>query len=122
MVSASALSKLSPTLPAEGLRPAPSRLGRPRCAGDQQNPGSRITGTIILLGKVAARTAMLDVACHCCSRRGRLSMTRLLPEHGPDMPVPEFLAGIMATCGEVKSGQLYDRCGVRFLRLPGLFP
>ncbi len=75
----------------------------------------------ILLGEIAFCTAMLDVVCHRCSRRGRLSMTRLLAEHGPDMPGPDFLATLMATCGEAKPGQLYDRCGAHFPQLPALF-
>jgi hypothetical protein len=85
-------------------------------------PDGNMTGAVYLLDEIAARTAMLDVACNCCSRRGRLSMARLLAEHGEATPGTVVLAQLIATCREVKSGQLYDRCGAHFPQLPVLFP
>lgn len=41
----------------------------------------------ILIGEVAARGAtMLDMRCGRRERHGRLSVARLLAEHGPDVP------------------------------------
>jgi hypothetical protein len=35
---------------------------------------------VVLLGAVAARLTVLDVACNRCDRRGRLRIDRLLAE------------------------------------------
>ena len=43
--------------------------------------------TVILLRKVAERTARLEVACRKCNRRGVLSIARFLREHGARMPM-----------------------------------
>jgi hypothetical protein len=33
---------------------------------------------------------MLDVACSCCERRGRLSVARLIAEHGAGAKLPDL--------------------------------
>ena len=43
----------------------------------------------LLLSQIAEKTQMLEVACDRCDRRGRLSVARLIGEHGPDMPMPD---------------------------------
>ena len=41
--------------------------------------------TMITLGDMAAKgMQMLEVACRRCDRRGRLSIARLIAEHGRD--------------------------------------
>jgi hypothetical protein len=71
----------------------------------------------VLLGQVAARLRVLEVACNRCDCRGRLHTTRLLAEHGPGLPMPALRRIIAADCPRMIAGQLHDVCGVHF---PGL--
>jgi hypothetical protein len=64
---------------------------------------------VVLLGAVAVRLPMLDVACNRCPWRGRLRIDRLLAVHGPAMPMPELR--------RIIAGHVHDVCGVHF---PGL--
>src|SRR5947207_5971853 len=45
-------------------------------------------GGAVTLGDVAGKLAMLDVACSKCERRGRLSVAKLIAEHGADAKLP----------------------------------
>ena len=50
----------------------------------------------ITLGDLQGKLTMLEVACHRCERRGRVSLARLIEEHGADKGLPdlwESLAG-----------------------------
>jgi hypothetical protein len=38
----------------------------------------------VTLGDIAGKLSMLDVACSKCDRRGRLSVAKLIAEHGAD--------------------------------------
>ena len=53
---------------------------------------------LVTLGDLAARQRMLNVACSRCTRRGRLSLARLIAEHGADTPVRVATADINADC------------------------
>jgi hypothetical protein len=75
---------------------------------------------VVLLGAVAARLPMLEVACNRCSRRGRLRTDRLLAEHGPTMPMPQLRRVIAADCPRMIADHVHDVCGVRFPGLVGL--
>src|SRR5437868_1376599 len=44
----------------------------------------------ITLSKLQGRLPMLDVACHRCERRGRVSLARLIEEHGADTGSPDL--------------------------------
>ena len=55
-----------------------------------------MSSAAVTLGDVAGKLTMLDVACSKCDRRGRLSIAKLIAEHGADMRLPdlrEILAG-----------------------------
>jgi hypothetical protein len=75
----------------------------------------------IKLGQVAARLAMLEVACDRCDRRGRLRTDRLLAEHGPGLSMPKLRLIIAADCPRMQADKMHDVCGVHFPQLPGLF-
>jgi hypothetical protein len=51
------------------------------------------------------------IACEPCVRRGRLSKTNLITEHG-DIPLPDLLARLTAGCAGRAS--LSQRCHARF--------
>jgi hypothetical protein len=59
----------------------------------------------ILLGEVARHLASVEVACNFCERRGKASITRLMKEHGPDMPVPSVLR-VLSVRGAWLNGSL----------------
>jgi hypothetical protein len=75
----------------------------------------------IKLGQVAARLAMLEVACNRCDRRGRLRTDRLLAEHGAGLSMPKLRLIIAADCPRMQADKMHDVCGVHFPQLPGLF-
>jgi hypothetical protein len=75
---------------------------------------------VVLLGQVAARLPVFDLACNRCDSRGRLRTARLVAEHGPDMPGPDLLRVLSADCPRrqmMEQGQLADPCGIH---CPGL--
>jgi hypothetical protein len=56
---------------------------------------------VIRLGEVAARIALLQVACNQCPRAGQLRTDRLLVNQGADLPIPrlrELLAADPYAC------------------------
>jgi hypothetical protein len=73
------------------------------------------------LGEMRAKgMTMLEVACRRCERRGRLSIERLIAEHGDG--VLDLCAIIAADCPKMRnSTSMYDRCGVHFPELPRWF-
>jgi hypothetical protein len=75
----------------------------------------------LILGDIASRTATLAVACNRCDRRGRLSIDRLLAEHGQGLPIPELRRIVAADCPKMQAGQVHDVCGAHFPELYGLF-
>jgi hypothetical protein len=64
---------------------------------------------------------MLEVACRRCDRRGRLSLARLIAEHG-HAGLPDLRILLAADCPHIRSAAIYNRCGVYFPQLPGLIP
>ena len=44
----------------------------------------------ITLGELEGKMTMLEVNCHRCERRGRVSLSRLIEEHGADMGLPDL--------------------------------
>jgi len=75
---------------------------------------------VVLLGQVAARLPVLEVACNRCDRRGRLHTSRLLAEHGPGLPMPDLRFIIAADCPRMIAEHVHDVCGVHFPGLTGL--
>ncbi|HEY0218822.1 MAG TPA: hypothetical protein VGC26_03500 [Afipia sp.] len=75
----------------------------------------------ITLSQVAARATMLEVACRKCTRHGKLSVARLIAEHGPHHGLPILLDQLTADCQRVIDNRIFDRCGAHFPQLPGWF-
>jgi len=74
------------------------------------------------LGEIAARTAMLEVACSRCERRGRYRLDTLIARHGADAPVRVIVPELTADCPQRDSVVLMERCDVLFPELLQLFP
>lgn len=79
--------------------------------------------TTISLGDMEAKgMRMLEVACRKCARHGRLSIARLIAEHGRD-DHGDLCALIAHDCPRMRnlSASIYERCGVHFPELPRWF-
>ncbi len=63
------------------------------------------------LGEVAARgKTMLELRGGGCDRHGRLSVKRLIAQHGPDATVRQIMRAQIGDCPKKDSQQWYDRC------------
>src|SRR4051794_8110491 len=105
-----------------GIVRVPTALDKPPPRASMLAMPSVPAGTLTLTA-VAARLRMLDVACHRCDRRGRLSTARLLQKHG-NISVPMLLELLSADCPRrqaMEHGQLADPCGIHAPELPRLF-
>jgi hypothetical protein len=76
----------------------------------------------ITLGELVGKLDMLEVACGRCDRRGRLSLERLITEHGADTGLPDLWGALAGDCPRARAVTINDRCGVHFPQLPALFP
>jgi hypothetical protein len=80
---------------------------------------------VFTLGDVVERGAvMLEIRCGRCDRSGRLSVARLLAEHGPGAAMGHVLHSQVGDCPQRDSGQIQRRCDpycpdlVRLFRAP----
>ena len=63
------------------------------------------------LGAIAARGAtMLEIRCGRCDRHGRLSVARLLAEHGPNAEFSTIMRGLVGDCPHRDEQQIQNRC------------
>ncbi|MFZ3238235.1 MAG: hypothetical protein WA417_16075 [Stellaceae bacterium] len=72
------------------------------------------SGAWLLADAVAAGYRQIDVACTKCERRGRVSVARLLAEHGPDISMPDLRKHLAAGCPRLQSVSISDLCGVMY--------
>jgi hypothetical protein len=70
---------------------------------------------------VSALTAMLDVACRKCGRRGRLHIARLRRDRGPSEPVPDLIRALVGECPRLRSTDIRDRCDAHCPDISALF-
>jgi len=82
---------------------------------------STLTGNSITVGQAAERIRMLDVACSRCERRGRLSMSRLLLERGPDAPISHAWRGLNHDCPKRNAQGAGESCSLHAPILSKLF-
>jgi hypothetical protein len=76
---------------------------------------------VILLGEVAARTDMLEVACNHCGRRARLATANLLKRYGRRYPMPDLRREVAHDCPNWQGERRYDLCLVYYPQLFALF-
>jgi hypothetical protein len=70
----------------------------------------------VTLGDLAARIAMLEVACSRCERRGRLQVDLLIEQHG-DAELPELRLVLADDCPKAKVVSISDQCDIFFPQL-----
>jgi len=73
-------------------------------------------GGAITLGDLAGKVTTLEIACRRCDRRGRLSVARLIEQHG-DMRLPELCHALAAIAqrGRRSQGQRMRNLRLRIL-------
>ena len=75
----------------------------------------------ITLSELQGKLSMLDVACHRCERSGRVSLVRLIDEHGADTGLPDLWENLAGDCQHARSTALNNRCAIYYPQLPSLF-
>jgi hypothetical protein len=75
----------------------------------------------ITLGELQSKLTMLEVACHRCERRGRVSVARLIEEHGVDTGLPDLWESLAGDCQHTRTTTLNSRCAIYYPQLPALF-
>ena len=60
----------------------------------------------------------LEIQCERCDRHGRLSLAKLMAEHGRDTRLPDLAAILSKDCTVAKH-TTYDRCQIVFPQLAG---
>ena len=75
----------------------------------------------ITLGELQGKLTMLDVACHRCERRGRVSLARLIEDHGADMGLPDLWKSLPGDCPNAHTTALNNRCTIYYPQLTALF-
>ena len=71
----------------------------------------------ITSGELQGKLTMLEVACHRCERKGRVSLARLIEEHGADKGLPD----LGKPRGHARSTAVHNRCAIYYPELPALF-
>ena len=75
----------------------------------------------ITVGQVAERVRMLEVKCARCGRAGRLSLSRLLLELGPNAPIRKAWEGLNADCPKRVAQGAGEACSLHAPILSKLF-
>src|ERR671939_1020302 len=68
----------------------------------------------ITLGELEGKLTMLEVACHRCDRRGRVSLARLIDEHGADTGLPDLWESLAGDCPNARTTVLNSRCAIYY--------
>jgi hypothetical protein len=75
----------------------------------------------ITLGELVGKLDLLEIRCHRCERHGRVSLARLIDEHGADMGLPNLWETLAGDCQFARSTAMHNRCAIYYPQLPGLF-
>jgi hypothetical protein len=75
----------------------------------------------ITLGELVGKLELLEIRCHRCDRHGRVSLARLIDEHGADTGLPDLWQSLASDCVNAGSKALHNRCAIYYPELPGLF-
>jgi hypothetical protein len=75
----------------------------------------------ITLGELQGKLTMLEIKCHRCDRHGRVSVERLIGEHGADTALPDLWQTLAGDCANSCSTALHNRCAIYYPQLPALF-
>jgi hypothetical protein len=76
----------------------------------------------VVLGDLVGQLHQLEVRCTRCDRAGRVKLTKLIAEHGPDMGLPDLAVCLAADCAKAQATSPVERCFVIFPQLVNLPP
>jgi hypothetical protein len=62
----------------------------------------------------------LEMACSRCARSGKLSIARLMRDHGGDATIRDAVVGVNADCPKLQETSIMGRCDVFFPGLAGM--
>ena len=68
----------------------------------------------ITLGELRGKLDLLYIACHRCDRKGRVSVERLIEEHGADTGLPDLWESLAGDCQHARSTALNNRCAIYY--------
>jgi hypothetical protein len=71
----------------------------------------------VTLGDLVGRIERLEIRCTRCDRSGRLTVARLIANHGADMGMPDLAVLLAANCPRANATSPGDRCFVVFPQL-----
>ena len=74
-------------------------------------------GDAVTLGDITGKFTVIEVACRRCERRGRLSVARLIDQHGADMGLPELQDILAGGCPKTTAVVAGERCSVYYPQL-----
>jgi hypothetical protein len=75
----------------------------------------------ITLGELVGKLDLLEIKCHRCDRHGRVSLARLIEEHGADRGLPDLWETLAGDCEHARATALNSRCAIYYPQLPPLF-
>jgi len=62
----------------------------------------------ITLGELRGKLDLLEIKCHRCERHGRVSVARLIDEHGADTGLPDLWESLAGDCPNAPTTALYN--------------
>ena len=78
-------------------------------------------GGSITLAELVGKLDLLEIKCHRCERHGRVSLARLIEEHGADTGLPDLWVPLAGDCPKAQSTAMHDRCAIHYPQLLALF-
>ena len=75
----------------------------------------------ITLGELEGKLDLLEIKCHRCERHGRVSLARLIEEHGADTGLPDLWQSLAGDCANARTTAVHNRCAIYYPQMPALF-
>ena len=75
----------------------------------------------ITLGELTGKLDLLEIKCHRCERHGRVSLARLIDEHGANTGLPDLWESLAGGCPNAQTTAVHNRCAIYYPQLPALF-
>ena len=75
----------------------------------------------ITLSELQGKLDLLEIKCHRCERHGRVSLARLIEEHGADTGLPDLWVPLAGDCPNARSTALHNRCAIYYPQMLPLF-
>jgi len=67
---------------------------------------------LITLAELVGKLDLLEIKCHRCDRHGRVSLARLIDNHGEDRGLPDLWETLAGAYPNARSAALNERCAI----------